>query len=52
MAKKQNFEKVELTTIVKSLKGSFQGPKNFDYRNKLAKSLAKKYLTRVERRLI
>ena len=52
MAKEQNFEKIELTPIVKSLKGTFRAPKNFDYRKELAKGLAKKYLTRVERRLI
>jgi hypothetical protein len=37
-------EKVELTPIVKSLKGSFQAPKDVDYKKELAKSLTKKYL--------
>ena len=40
----QNLEKVELTPIVKSLKGSFHAPKNIDYKKELAKSLTKKYM--------
>ena len=39
-----NIEKVELTPIVKSLKGSFHAPKNVDYKKELAKSLTKKYM--------
>jgi len=35
---------VELTPMVKSLKGSFKAPKNFDYKGELSKILAKKYL--------
>jgi len=41
MTKEQNLEKVELTPTVKSLKGSFRAPKNFNYKKELAKSLAK-----------
>ena len=40
----EKLEKVELTPIVKSLKGSFQAPNDMDYKNELAKSLTKKYL--------
>jgi hypothetical protein len=40
----EKLEKVELTPIVKSLKGSFHAPKNIDYKKELAKSLTKKYL--------
>jgi len=32
------------TPLVKSLKGSFKAPDNFDYKHELAKSLSKKYL--------
>ncbi len=35
---------IELTPIVKSLKGSFGTPKSSDYKKDLAKSLSKKYL--------
>jgi len=35
---------IELTPIVKSLRGSFKAPSDFDYRKELAKSLSKKYL--------
>lgn len=34
----------ELSPIVKSLKGSFRAPANFDYKKELSKSLSKKYL--------
>jgi hypothetical protein len=44
ITKEENLEKVELTPIVKSLKGSFQAPKEMDYKKELAKSLTKKYL--------
>jgi hypothetical protein len=33
-----------LTPIVKSLKGSFKTPKNFNYKKELSKRLAEKYL--------
>jgi hypothetical protein len=34
----------ELTPIVKSLKGSFRAPKDFDYKKKLTDRLSNKYL--------
>lgn len=35
---------VELSSTVKSLKGSFKRPKNFDYKEELASGLTEKYL--------
>ena len=35
---------IELTPIVKSLKGSFNAPKDFNYKKELTKRLTKKYL--------
>ena len=35
---------IELTPIVKSLKGSFTAPKNFDYKKELTNRLSEKYL--------
>ena len=37
-------EEIELTPIVKSLKGSFKVPKDFDYKKELTKILSEKYL--------
>ncbi|MFZ4796648.1 MAG: DUF6364 family protein [Bacteroidia bacterium] len=37
-------DQVELTPIVKSLKGSFSAPKNLDYKKELSKTLSEKYL--------
>ena len=37
-------ESIELTPIVRSLKGSFKAPKNIDYKKELSKSLTEKYL--------
>jgi hypothetical protein len=34
----------EISPIVKSLKGSFKAPEDFDYKKELSKSLSKKYL--------
>jgi hypothetical protein len=34
----------ELPPVVKSLKGSFKAPSNFDYKAELSDSLSKKYL--------
>ena len=39
----ENVENIELTPIVKSLKGSFKAPQNFDYKKELSKSLTEKY---------
>jgi len=35
---------IELTPIVKSLKGSFKAPEDFDYKKELTKRLTEKYL--------
>lgn len=35
---------IELTPTVKSLKGSFKSPENFDYKKELTDQLSKKYL--------
>jgi hypothetical protein len=35
---------IELTPLVKSLKGSFTQPKDFDYKKELTKCLSDKYL--------
>lgn len=35
---------VELTSIVKSLKGSFKAPEDFDYKEVLSEQIAKKHL--------
>ncbi len=37
-------EEIELTPIVKSLKGSFSDFESFDYKKELTKGLSKKYL--------
>jgi hypothetical protein len=34
----------EISPIVKSLKGSFTAPADFDYKNELTEGLAKKYM--------
>ena len=35
---------IEITPIVKSLRGSFKAPSDFDYKKELTKSLSKKHL--------
>jgi len=35
---------IEITPIVKSLRGSFKAPSDFDYKKELAKGLSEKYL--------
>ena len=37
-------ESIELTPVVRSLKGSFKAPKDMDYKKELSKSLTEKYL--------
>jgi len=37
-------EEIEMTPVVKSLKGSFKAPKEFDYKEELTKALSDKYL--------
>lgn len=39
-----NQKEIELTPIVKSLKGSFNAPKDFDYKKELTNRLSEKYL--------
>ena len=36
--------KKEITPLVKSLKGSFKAPQNYDYKKELLKDLSEKYL--------
>lgn len=43
ITKEEEKKDIELTPLVKSLKGSFKAPKNFDYKSELSKNLAKKY---------
>ncbi len=44
ITKEDNDERIELTPIVKSLKGTFKAPKNIDYKKELSKRLTEKYL--------
>ncbi|WP_372947748.1 DUF6364 family protein [Mariniphaga sp.] len=44
ITKEEEKKDIELTPLVKSLKGSFKAPKNFDYKSEISKNLAKKYL--------
>ena len=44
ITKEDNFESIDLTPIVKSLKGTFKAPKNLDYKKELSKRLTEKYL--------
>ena len=37
-------ETIEITPLVKSLKGSFKAPDDFDYKKELTDILSKKYL--------
>jgi len=37
-------EEIEISPIVKSLKGSFKLPKDFNYKKELTEALTKKYL--------
>jgi Family of unknown function (DUF6364) len=37
-------EESKTTSIVKSLRGSFKAPKNFDYKAELSKRISEKYL--------
>jgi len=37
-------EEIEITPLVKSLKGSFKAPKDFNYKEELSKALSEKYL--------
>lgn len=44
ITKEDNFESIDLTPIVKSLKCTFKAPKNMDYKKELTKRLTEKYL--------
>jgi hypothetical protein len=44
ITKEDHIESIDLTPIVKSLKGSFNAPENIDYKKELAKRLSEKYL--------
>ncbi|WP_234109150.1 DUF6364 family protein [Chryseobacterium sp. R2A-55] len=44
LAKDNAENDIQLTPIVKSLKGSFNAPKNSDYKKDLVKRLSEKYL--------
>jgi hypothetical protein len=44
MKKERKLEKIELTPIVKSLKGSFHIPENIVYKKEITKSISKRYL--------
>ena len=44
LTKEDPINKEELTPTVKSLKGSFKMPKDFDYKKDLTEELSKKYL--------
>ena len=44
ITKEDNFESIDLTPIVKSLKGTFKAPKSIDYKKELSKRLTEKYL--------
>ena len=44
ITKEDNIESIDLTPIVKSLKGTFKAPKNIDYKKELSKRLIEKYL--------
>ncbi len=39
-----SIEGIDLTPIVKSLKGTFKAPSNIDYKKELSKRLTEKYL--------
>ncbi len=44
ITREQQKSDVEITPIVKSLKGSFKAPDGFDYKKELVKGLSEKYL--------
>jgi len=44
ITKEDTVESIELTPIVKSLKGSFKVSKDLDYKKELSKKLTEKYL--------
>jgi uncharacterized protein (DUF3820 family) len=44
ITREQQNSDIEITPIVKSLKGSFKAPDDFDYKKELVKGLSEKYL--------
>ncbi len=44
ITKEDNIESIDLTPIVKSLKGTFKAPQKMDYKKELSKRLTEKYL--------
>lgn len=44
LTKESDVNEIELTPIVKSLKGSFTAPKDFDYKKELTNRLSEKYV--------
>lgn len=44
VAKDEEIENTQITPTVKSLKGSFKAPENFDYKKELTERLTDKYL--------
>ncbi len=44
ITKEKDDSDIEITPLVKSLKGSFKAPSGFDYKKELEKSLSDKYL--------
>ena len=44
LTKESSTNEIELTPIVKSLKGAFTAPKNIDYKKELTNRLSEKYL--------
>jgi len=44
LTENQKDEDIKITPLVKSLKGSFKAPKDFEYKRELTKSLEAKYL--------
>jgi len=44
ITKEEVVSDIKITPIVKSMKGSFKAPENFDYKKEISKSLSEKYL--------
>ncbi len=44
ITKEEVVSDIKLTPIVKSLKGSFKAPRNFNYKKEISKRLSEKYL--------
>jgi hypothetical protein len=44
ITKEEEPSTIEITPLVKSLRGSFKAPSEFDYKKELAKGLSRKYL--------